>query len=123
MTAPAVRAVEPTMDGRMVVIEAAPLNGDGDGKVAVVLRSATPRETFDLLCRAYALTRRERDVVSAVVAGLDTRAITERLVISRYTVQDHLKSIFDKVGVHSRRELLAAFSATADPADAADEAR
>jgi len=113
-TASAARAVEPTVDGRMVVIEAAPLNGDVNGRVAVVLRGATPRETFDLLCRAYALTRRERDVVGAVVAGLDTWAITERLFISRYTIQDHLKSIFDKVGVHSRRELLAAFSAAAD---------
>ena len=107
-------ALERAVDGRWMVIEAAPLEGDGAGKIAVTLRAAAPAEIFDLLCRAYALTRRERDVAGALVAGLDTRAVTERLVISRHTVQDHLKSVFQKVGVRSRRELLATFSAPDD---------
>src|SRR6266508_5023 len=102
------------VDGRWVMIEAAPLEGEGDGKIAVTLRSATANETFDLLCRAYALSHREREVVAALVAGLDTRAVTQRLFISHHTVQDHLKSVFDKIGIHSRRELLATFSASAD---------
>jgi DNA-binding CsgD family transcriptional regulator len=107
-------ALERGMDGRWVMIEAAALEGDGAAKIAVTLRAAAPAETFDLLCGAYALTHRERDVAAALVAGLDTRAVTERLVISRHTVQDHLKSVFQKVGVGSRRELLATFSAPDD---------
>ena len=107
-------ALERAVDGRWLVIEAASLEGDGAAKIAVTLRAAAPAETFDLLCRAYALTHRERDVVAALVAGLDTRAVTERLVISRHTVQDHLKSVFQKVRVGSRRELLATFSAPDD---------
>ena len=107
-------ALERAVDGRWVMIEAALLEGDGDGQIAVTLRGAAPTETFDLFCRAYALTQRERDVAAAVVAGLDTRALTERLFISRHTVQDHLKSIFQKIGIHSRRQLLARFNASAD---------
>jgi DNA-binding CsgD family transcriptional regulator len=69
---------------------------------------------FDRLCRIYALTPRERQVVAALVAGLDTRSVTERLFISRHTVQDHLKSVFAKIGVHSRRELVARFGTSID---------
>jgi DNA-binding CsgD family transcriptional regulator len=107
------RALERTVDGRWVMIEADLFEDDGEGRLAVMLRPAMPKETFDLLCRAYALTRREREVVAAVLAGSDTRAVTERLLISRHTVQDHLKSVFEKVDVHSRRELLATFNASA----------
>jgi DNA-binding CsgD family transcriptional regulator len=110
-TAPTAHALERAADGRWVMIEAAPLEGD-DGKIAVTVRGAAPTETFDVFCRGYAFTQRERDVVGALIAGLDTRAITERLFISRHTVQDHLKSVFRKIGIHSRRELLATFNAS-----------
>lgn len=111
------RALERTVDGRWLMIQAEPLEGGDRDSVAVTFRGATPSETFDLLCRAYALTRREREVVAALIVGLDTRGITERLVISRHTVQDHLKSVFEKVGVHSRRELLATFNTSAEVRD------
>jgi DNA-binding CsgD family transcriptional regulator len=103
-------ALERTVDGCWLMIQAGPLEGDAAETVAVTVRRALPSETFELLCRAYALTRREREVVAAVMAGFDTRAISERLFISRHTVQDHLKSVFEKTGVHSRRELLATFT-------------
>ena len=101
-------------DGRWVTIEAAALEGEREGEVAVQLRSATAGETFELLCRVYALSPRERDVVSLLVAGLDTRSIAKRMFISPHTVQDHLKSVFTKIGIHSRRELLATLSAASD---------
>ena len=107
-------ALERAVDGRWVAIEAASLEGDGAAKIAVTLRAAAPAETFDLLCRAYALTSRAGCRRALVASNSDTRAVTERLVISRHTIQDHLKSIFQKVGVGSRRELLATFSAPDD---------
>lgn len=100
-----------TIDGRWAMIEAAPLEGRDEGAIAVSIRDATPAETFELRCRAYALSKRERQVVGLLVAGLDTRRITDRLFISPYTVQDHLKSVFVKTGSHSRRELLAKLAA------------
>src|SRR5262249_24979606 len=111
---PGARVVERAIDGKWVVIEAARLEGDDEGKTVVTFRRAAPRETFELLCRAYRLTQRERDVAGAVLAGLDTHRVTERLCISRHTVQDHLKSIFGKVGVPSRRERVATFNASQD---------
>jgi DNA-binding CsgD family transcriptional regulator len=112
-------ALERAADGRWVRIEAAQLEGQPDAQIAVTLRAATSTETFDLLCRAYALSRRERDVVAALLGGLDTRAVGARLCISPHTVQDHLKSVFKKTGAHSRRELLARFSGTSDATPAA----
>jgi hypothetical protein len=42
-----------------------------------------------------------------VCQGLSTGQIAARLVVSGYTVRDHVKSVFDKTGVHSRGELVA----------------
>jgi DNA-binding CsgD family transcriptional regulator len=108
------RALDQAADGRWVVIEGAPLEGGVEGQIAVTLRDATPRETFDRRCRVYGLSLRERQVAAALLAGLDTQAATERLFISRHTFQDHLKSVFEKMGIHSRREMLALFSGSQD---------
>jgi DNA-binding CsgD family transcriptional regulator len=83
-------------------------SADGAGRYAVVLDSSQPSELASLLFRAYGLTEREAEVATAVWRHLSTEEIASELFISAYTVQDHLKTIFQKVGVRSRRELLAA---------------
>ena len=62
---------------------------------------------MSLLLAAYGLTAREREICREVIAGYSTVDIAGRLFISSNTVQDHLKSIFAKVGVRSRGELVA----------------
>jgi DNA-binding CsgD family transcriptional regulator len=109
-TASRAHALERTVDGGWVMIEAAPLEGTDADEIVVTLRSASASETFERLCRIYSLSPRERELVAALLAGLDTRAVSARLLISPHTVQDHLKSVFGKVGVHSRREVLATFN-------------
>ena len=52
------------------------------------------------------LSKREKEVVSAVAQGLSNRAIAEQLDISTHTVKNCLFRIFDKLGVSSRVELL-----------------
>jgi len=42
--------------------------------------------------------------------GLSTRRLPTRLCISMHTVEDDLKAIFEKVDVHSQRELVARIS-------------
>jgi DNA-binding CsgD family transcriptional regulator len=62
--------------------------------------------------RAFAaVSPRQRQVVAALIAGDDSRAMTECLVISRRTVHELMTLVFAKVGVRSRRELLACFGA------------
>lgn len=61
------------------------------------------------------LTQREREVVRLAVAGLQARAIGEKLFIGRRTVETHLANAYGKLGVSSRLELLrAAGSAAAE---------
>ncbi len=92
--------------GTWVVLHGATLAGEGGPRVAVIVEPAHPARIAPLLMSAYGLTERERDVTRLVLQGESTAAIAERLVVSAHTVQQHLKSIFEKTGVRSRRDLV-----------------
>ena len=93
--------------GTWVVLHAAPLTGSGCHRVAVIVEPAHPARLDPLLMAAHGLTERERDVTRLVLQGHSTGQIADQLRISALTVQDHLKNVFDKTGVRSRRDLIA----------------
>jgi DNA-binding CsgD family transcriptional regulator len=72
-----------------------------------VLDRARSWQLAPLIADAYGLSERERVITEHVAHGLTTDDIAACEYISRWTVQDHLKSIFAKVGVRSRGELVA----------------
>jgi DNA-binding CsgD family transcriptional regulator len=76
--------------------------------VAITLAAAGAAARSSLLLAARGLTPAQRRVAAAVLRGLSTRAIASELGIGEHTIQDHLKAVFDKVAVSSRRELVAA---------------
>jgi DNA-binding CsgD family transcriptional regulator len=96
--------------GRWCVIEGARLEGAADARVAISIRAAATDEIFDLLCRVHGLTGRERQLVNLARGGPATTELARALRVSPYTEQDHLKAIFAKAGVRSRRELLSYFT-------------
>ncbi len=99
-----------TLDGEWVVLRAAIL--DGTGRVVMTFERARLPEIVTLVTAAYGLTPRESEVLVEVLAGRSRNEIASRLFISPYTVQDHLKNIFTKTGVNSRRSLVSRLACT-----------
>jgi DNA-binding CsgD family transcriptional regulator len=93
-------------EGRWIVLHGAALLATGGRRVAVIIEPAHPARISSLLMAAYHLTDREQDVTSLVLRGNSTAQIADRLFVSPSTVQQHLKSVFEKTGVRSRRDLV-----------------
>ena len=100
------RVTVPTSAGRWLVLHGTRLPGD-EAMTAVIVAVARAAELAPIIVQTYGLSERERDVTELVVRGHSTREVAQRLHLSPHTVQDHLKSIFTKTGVRTRRELVA----------------
>ncbi|MGG1658347.1 LuxR C-terminal-related transcriptional regulator [Brevibacillus sp. NRS-1366] len=94
-------------DGPYLTIQASPMQGVSDTlHLAVWFEPAKPSDMLPLISEAYGLSEREKQILEGIVRGFSTKELATTYHISAYTVQDHLKSIFVKTGVTSRRELL-----------------
>jgi DNA-binding CsgD family transcriptional regulator len=98
-----------TRSGTLVTVHAARLHdASGGGPIVLTIAPAAPAERSSHLLAAYGLTTAQCRVAKLVLQGRQTSEIVVDLRISAHTVQDHLKVVFDKVGVRSRRELVSA---------------
>jgi DNA-binding CsgD family transcriptional regulator len=79
----------------------------GEGGVAVFIQRAHPTLVAPLLLKAYGLTPREQEVAQWLLRGATTTQTAQRLAISPHTVNEHVKSIYEKTGARTRGELLA----------------
>jgi DNA-binding CsgD family transcriptional regulator len=97
------------VSGRWLVLHAAALAAaDPEAqRVAVTLAPAGPVEMTPLRLELYGLSPREREVAQLLVRGLSNDEIARALYITRYTVKDHVKAIYAKLGVTTRHELTA----------------
>ncbi|HZQ82706.1 MAG TPA: helix-turn-helix transcriptional regulator [Gaiellaceae bacterium] len=99
------RAIARGSSGAWHTIEASRLDDEPYGAVAVVVRPASAQSLADLIFRAFGLSAREREVARYALEGRSAKAIAGELVLSPYTVEDHLKRIYDKTGARSREGL------------------
>ena len=79
----------------------------GDGRIAVVLERAGGARSATVRLEAFGATAREREVATLLARGLSRAELAEALVLSPHTVEDHVKSLYEKLGVASRQELVA----------------
>ncbi len=96
-----VKAIEKVHDGEVWIdraMMASVLNDLSRGRAA--------QETNPEVAKIAALTEREREVIRLIGEGLKNKQIADRLYISETTVRHHLTSIFSKLGVSDRLELV-----------------
>lgn len=77
-------------------------------RAVAIGQSAVPRKLRAGVERPV-LSHRENQVLALVRRGLTNAEIAERLYLAESTIKSHVASIFNKFGVRSRKEVVAAF--------------
>jgi len=84
-----------------LVLDGSPVLHDDESPVATTLE-----ERCAAVAQNYGLTRREAEILPYLGRGHGSAYIAENLVVAESTVRSHVKSIYHKVGVGSREELI-----------------
>lgn len=77
----------------------------------VALTAAPPSKAeIDEICAEvaveFSLSGREREILELIARGYTTNNMAAKLVISPYTVNTHIRHIYEKMQIHKRSELL-----------------
>ena len=97
-----------TVRGDWLSVHASPLHGASEHSTVLILEQPGPGELASLILASHGVTDAQARVVALVLRGYSTKQIVSQLAISQYTIQEHLRAVFDKLGVRSRQELAAA---------------
>lgn len=103
------RARIQSRSGRWLIVHSFPLRGPQDAvaRTAMMIEPAKASEIAPIIIEAYDLCPREQQITQMIARGLSTAQIAQQLCMSQHTVRDYVKSVFEKVGVSSRGELVA----------------
>ncbi len=80
----------------------APMSSEIAVKVLTAFRSFAPQKQTD-----YQLSKREEEILQELVEGNSYKTIADHLNISVHTVRFHLRSIYEKLHVHSKSQAVA----------------
>jgi DNA-binding NarL/FixJ family response regulator len=88
-------------------VRACLLDGFAGRHLLLVFERVERKDAVQHNLERYALSPRECEVVMLVLYGYSNRRIADQLFLTEYTVEDHFKRIFSKLGVRSRTALAA----------------
>lgn len=86
------------------------IRNENGGRVRVIEVRAAMLAEEAFIARASVLSERQRQVVRLAIAGLTAKQIGRMLYISERTVETHLANAYERLGVHSRSDLVSEFS-------------
>ena len=76
-----------------------PMTASVANKVLKLFKDYIPAKTEE-----FSLTDRELEILQLLVEGLDNNNIAKKLFISRDTVRNHIRHIYEKLHVHSKSQ-------------------
>jgi DNA-binding NarL/FixJ family response regulator len=74
------------------------------GYIIDVLHSKAAFEVKKESCSDFNLTAREKEILKLIADGLSNKDISEKLVLSLYTVKNHVSNIIQKLAVDDRTQ-------------------
>ena len=68
-------------------------------------RCSATKNACELIASESGLSKRETEVMQLMAAGATRKEIAETLILSEETVKSHASSLYQKLGIHSKKEL------------------